>query len=417
MKKKGSRRKFSVAINMQNMHLFMSVISALVFMVHIGYMVLMKVAGVGRLAEFNILSFVAYVFCTIFFFRRRCLFATYSVFFAEISLFSTVMTWCIKDFCGFSTILAPVIPLLGLLGYIYKVQFNKKNYMFYIFAFFLALLFGANTIKNYLFPLTGFVSIDSHYRNVLCVYSCVIESICVALISMVFCSVADSNNDSQNFRIEQLSLKLFITLSQTVEAKDLYTNGHSMRVAAYSEMIASAMGFSAEEQKKIYFCGLLHDIGKISIADEIINKNGKLTDEEYAEIKKHPVAGWNILHSIDEFPELAQVSRWHHERYDGRGYPDGKAGDETPVYVRIVSLADAYDAMTSNRSYRSIMERSKVISIIKEERGRQFDPEISDVFLKILEKDHNYEMREKDSPAVYDSLFNHVVKKIKGESK
>lgn len=413
MKKKGSPRKFSIAINMQNMHLFMSVISALVFIVHIGYMILMDLAGVGRLAEFNIFSCVVYAFCMVSFFRHRFLFVTYFLFFAEISIFSTVMTWCIKDFCGFSTILAPVIPLLGLLGYIYKVKFNKKNYAFYILAFFLAMVFGFNTIKNYMFSSFGLVSMDGHYRNVLCVYSCVIESICVALISMVFCSVADSNNDSQNFRIEQLSLKLFITLSQTVEAKDLYTNGHSMRVAAYSEMIASAMGFSVEEQKKIYFCGLLHDIGKISIADEIINKNGKLTDEEYAEIKKHPVAGWNILHSIDEFPELAQVSRWHHERYDGRGYPDQKKGNETPIYVRIVSLADAYDAMTSNRSYRSIMERSRVISIIREEKGKQFDPDVSDVFLKILEKDHNYEMREKETPAVYDSLLDHVIRKIK----
>ena len=135
----------------------------------------------------------------------------------------------------------------------------------------------------------------------------------------------------------------------------------------------------------------------LSISNDIINKNGRLTDEEYNEIKKHAISGWNILHSIDELPELAQVARWHHERYDGRGYPDGKKEKETPLFVRIVSLADAYDAMTSNRSYRTVMERSKVISIIEEEMGKQFDPEISKVFLEILKKDKNYEMREKKS--------------------
>ncbi len=382
---------------MKNMHIFMAVISALVLLVHVGFLVIMHRAGLGILAKFNIFSIVTYCWCTLMFSRKKFLAAAYILFFTEIFLFSSISTWTIRDFCGFSTIVAPLIQLVGLLGFMFKVHNNKRNWALYLTLIFLAVVFGFNTLKSYLWADYGIYEISNEYRQLLCIYCCVIECSCIGIMSYVFCSVADSNNDDQNFRIEQLSLKLFITLSQTVEAKDLYTNGHSMRVAAYSEMIAAGMNFSVEEQKKIYYCGLLHDIGKISIADEIINKNGSLTDSEYQEIKKHPVAGWNILHIIDEFPELAQVARWHHERYDGRGYPDGKTGGEVPLYVRIVSMADAYDAMTSNRSYRSVMERSKVIRIIREESGKQFDPEVADVFLKILEKDKNYDMREKES--------------------
>lgn len=382
---------------MSNMHIFMGFISVMVLFIHIGFLILMKKAESGWLADVNFVSCMVYAVCTVLFFKKKRIRLAYFVLFVEIFGFSSLMTWSIVDFCGYSTIVSPLIPLVGLLGYIYKVKSRKQNIVFYTCVLILGIVFGLNTIKNYCWPSIGFVNIPQNLRNVICIYCCIIESSCVALISMIFCSVADSNNEDQNFKIEQLSLKLFITLSQTVEAKDLYTNGHSMRVAAYSEMIANALGLSKEDQKKIYFCGLLHDIGKISIGDEIINKKGKLTDEEYNEMKKHPVAGWNILHSIDELPELAQVARWHHERFDGRGYPDGKSGSETPLFVRIVSLADAYDAMTSNRSYRSVMERSKVIEIIRNEKGHQFDPDIADVFLKILEKDKNYDMREKES--------------------
>lgn len=384
-------------INMQNLHIFMTVISIIVLIIHIGYFFLLNSADASQLANFNFISCFVYGICIFLFSKKKLLSIAYLLFFFEILLFSTVMTWSIVDFCGFASLISSVIPLCGLLGFIYKVRSHKKNFGFYFIIIILALVFCINTIKNYLFPELGFINISTKHQTILEIYCCIIESSCMAIISIVFSSVADSHSDSQNSKIEQLTLKLFITLSQTVEAKDLYTNGHSMRVATYSEMIANAMGLSADDQRKIYFCGLLHDIGKISISNDIINKNGRLTDEEYNEIKKHSISGWNILHTIDELPELAQVARWHHERYDGKGYPDGKKEKETPLFVRIVSLADAYDAMTSNRSYRTVMERSKVISIIEEECGKQFDPEISKVFLEILKKDKDYEMREKKS--------------------
>ena len=263
--KETEKTKMPLMINMQNLHIFMTVISVIVLIIHIGYFFLLNSANAGQLAYFNIISCLVYGICIFLFSKKKFLAIAYLFFFLEILVFSTVMTWSIVDFCGFSTIISAIIPLVGLLGFIYKVRSHRQNIGFYIIIILLGLIFGFNTIKNYLFPEFGFVSISSKFRTILAIYCCIIESACMALISIVFSSVADSHSESQNSKIEQLTLKLFITLSQTVEAKDLYTNGHSMRVATYSEMIASAMGLSADDQRKIYFCGLLHDIGKISI--------------------------------------------------------------------------------------------------------------------------------------------------------
>ncbi len=392
---------------MQNMHLFMACVSAAVLLIHIVFFSLMKAAGAGLLSFFNFFSFIVYAFCFYLFLKEKLLYLAYIIFFSEIFLFSSVMTWVIRYDWGFSNIVTPLIPLIGLLGFIFKARHQKHSKLFYLVSFLASLVFGINSFKGVARPEIGFVDLNLSYQFMLTLFCRGIEAVCLFIISMVSCSVAEAKHDEQNFKIEMLSLRLFVTLSQTVEAKDKYTNGHSMRVATYSEMIAKAMGMSEDEQKKIYFCGLLHDIGKISIPDEIINKKGKLDDAEYAEIKKHPLAGWNILKDIEEVPDLAIVARWHHERYDGKGYPDGKPGTELPIFARIVSVADAYDAMTSNRSYRSIMPREKVISIIEEERGKQFDPEVADVLLKILEKDIHYRLREQensDSASVYKYL-------------
>lgn len=384
-------------INMYNMHLFMALVSVAILVIHIFFLFLMKAAGAGAYSYFNVFSILVYMVCFFLFYNEKFSYQAYVIFFSEIFLFSTLMTWCVKYYWGFCSIVTPLIPLIGLLGFMFKAKYKKRNVMFYFYSLLACLVFGINTFKSILRPEIGFIELRLSYQMVLTAFCCGIEALCMGVISTVSCAVAQSKDDEQNFKIEKLSLKLFVTLSQTVEAKDKYTNGHSIRVASYAQMIAAAMGLPPEEQKKIYFCGLLHDIGKISIPDSIINKAGKLDDDEYREIKNHSVSGWNILHSIDEFPELSYVARWHHERYDGRGYPDGKKEDETPLFVRIVSIADAYDAMTSNRSYRKLMDREKVLSIIEEEKGKQFDPAICDVFLKILAEDTNYDMRQKDS--------------------
>ncbi len=193
---------------------------------------------------------------------------------------------------------------------------------------------------------------------------------------------------------EKLLLELTQALATTIDAKDKYTSGHSRRVAEYSKMIAQALGKDEKEQQDIYLFALLHDIGKIGIPDWIINKQDKLTDEEYAEIKKHPEIGYEILKSISIMPNLKTGVRWHHERIDGSGYPDGLVGDAIPEYAKIISVADAYDAMTSNRSYRDSLPQDVVRSEIKKHIGTQFDEKIAEKMLEIIEADKDFHLRE-----------------------
>ena len=194
---------------------------------------------------------------------------------------------------------------------------------------------------------------------------------------------------------ESLSLRIVQTLAEAIDAKDTYTNGHSGRVAKYSREIARRYGYSRKRQDEIYMMGLLHDVGKIGVPDAVINKPARLTDEEYAQIKTHPVMGDRILKNIRERPKLAIGARWHHERYDGTGYPDGLSGDDIPEEARIIAVADAYDAMTSRRSYRDILPQDIVRKEIKNGKGTQFDPVFADIMLIMIEEDKDYQLREK----------------------
>ena len=194
---------------------------------------------------------------------------------------------------------------------------------------------------------------------------------------------------------ERLFEETVMTLAKTIDAKDAYTRGHSQRVAAYSRQIAEKLGWLEDEQRKIYFMGLLHDIGKIGVPEAIINKTTRLTDVEYGQIKQHTVIGSEILELIAEFPELAVGARSHHERYDGKGYPDGFAGSQIPVYARVIAVADAYDAMTSRRSYRDILPQDVVRGEIAKGRGTQFDPQFADIMLQIIDEDNEYLLHER----------------------
>ena len=183
-------------------------------------------------------------------------------------------------------------------------------------------------------------------------------------------------------------------LASAIDAKDAYTHGHSIRVAMYSTEIARKAGKSEEECEKVYFAGLLHDVGKIGITDAIINKEGKLTDEEFAEIKNHPVYGNQILSTIYRLPYLSIGAHCHHERYDGRGYPRGLKGEDIPDIARIIAVADSYDAMTSKRSYRDPIPQQKVREEVLKGMGSQFDPEYAKIMLNMIDKDIEYGMRE-----------------------
>ena len=193
---------------------------------------------------------------------------------------------------------------------------------------------------------------------------------------------------------ENLSMRVVQTLAETIDAKDTYTNGHSGRVAEYARQIARRYGYSRIQQNEIYMIGLLHDVGKIGVPDSVINKPSRLTEEEYAQIKIHPVLGDKILKKIHELPKLAFGARWHHERYDGTGYPDGLIGENIPEEARIIAVADAYDAMTSRRSYRDILPQATARSEIEQGKGTQFDPVFADIMLEIIDEDTEYKLKE-----------------------
>ena len=193
---------------------------------------------------------------------------------------------------------------------------------------------------------------------------------------------------------EQLSKEVMMALSKAVDAKDHYTNGHSERVAEYAKEISRRMGKNEREQEEIYELGLLHDIGKIGISEEIINKKGKLTDAEFNEIKGHTIIGWEILKTINELPWLSTGARWHHEKYDGSGYPDGISGKDIPEEARIICLADCYDAMTSKRSYSFPKAQADVRAEIVACMGTHFDPDIAKYLLDMIDEDTDYNLRE-----------------------
>ena len=184
---------------------------------------------------------------------------------------------------------------------------------------------------------------------------------------------------------KKITLQMMQTLSTTIEAKDEYTRGHSKRVAQYATLIAKSLGWTKDEIQNIKSCAYLHDIGKIGIPDQILNKPGKLTQEEFNLIKQHTIIGQDIVKDITIIPHLDEVTRSHHEHYDGSGYPDGLKGNEIPIQARIIAIADSYDAMNSRRIYRNALSFEQIKEQIKKKSGTQFDPEIAEIFLKLMD--------------------------------
>lgn len=187
---------------------------------------------------------------------------------------------------------------------------------------------------------------------------------------------------AQAQKIKDSFLNSIKALAYALEAKDDYTSGHSQRVGDMAAVTAEEMGLPAEEQERIKLAGLIHDIGKIGIRGTVLNKEGRLTDDEYEEMKRHCQIGERILSPVMDDKELMQMVRNHHERYDGKGYPDGIAGQDIPIGAAILSVCDAFDAMTSERSYRSSMEIDNAFREIERCSGAQFNPEVVDAFLK-----------------------------------
>ncbi|AEF93389.1 putative PAS/PAC sensor protein [Desulfotomaculum nigrificans CO-1-SRB] len=193
----------------------------------------------------------------------------------------------------------------------------------------------------------------------------------------------ERTNEKLEEMINNQHLQTVLAFTEAIGARDNYTRGHSERVAEYAQMIAGAMGLGQLNQL-VYVAALVHDVGKIGVPEHILNKPGRLTDEEFIKIKEHPVTGSNILKQIGSFNYLVPIVRAHHERYDGRGYPDGLAGKDIPLISRIIAVADAFEAMTSDRSYRKRFTIDYAVNELKLNAGTQFDPEIVDHFTKLI---------------------------------
>lgn len=194
-------------------------------------------------------------------------------------------------------------------------------------------------------------------------------------------------------KLERAYMESIQTLRYTVEAKDTYTRGHSDRVSEFSVLIGKHLGLLETDLKTLQIGGLFHDIGKIGVPDSILLKEGKLTDDEYSEIKNHPTIGAHILSSATIFKDIIPIVKHHHEKYDGNGYPGKLKGEDIPYFARIAAVADTFDAMTSKRTYRDALPLEVVISEIERCKGTQFDPKIADVFLDIL-NNHYDEVKE-----------------------
>ncbi|MCR5671922.1 MAG: HD domain-containing protein [Butyrivibrio sp.] len=215
-------------------------------------------------------------------------------------------------------------------------------------------------------------------------------------------------------RVILQSMNTFISF---IDAKDPYTRGHSRRVAMYAAELAKRMRLSEDEIQNIYYAGLLHDAGKISVPDAVLNKPGKLTDEERKLIQNHTVAGGKMLKQLSSLRGIRETALYHHERYDGKGYPEGLRGEEIPLYARIVGVADSYDAMSSSRVYRRHLNKDEIIDEIQKGSGTQFDPNIvpymvdmindgyvNVVKMETVESDDSstgFHLTEDDIPGVY----------------
>ncbi len=208
-----------------------------------------------------------------------------------------------------------------------------------------------------------------------------------ALCNVLFRTVIDAKNRELRDAYTTMHanyLEMVDAMRQMVDAKDLYTRGHSDRVAYYAQLIARRLGRDETYVERVRIAGLFHDIGKLGTDDVILRKDSALTESEYAEIKNHCQRGERILSSLSAFSDVCPFVRSHHERWDGRGYPDGLSGTDIPEPARIINVADSFDAMTSHRGYREELSLEQAIAQLRQGRGTQFDPEIADLFIDIL---------------------------------
>ncbi|MBE5831503.1 MAG: HD domain-containing protein [Butyrivibrio sp.] len=272
-----------------------------------------------------------------------------------------------------------------------------------------------------LFILINIIFVSHNFPTIPGIFTNFVTFLAIALIQR-------RNNRIDKFKESELShlkeqqkfsQRLFeqtaTALVSAIDAKDEYSRGHSQRVADYSEKIAKCLGKSEEDCRKIYYAALLHDVGKIGIADNIINKDCEPTEEEYKIIMEHPSIGEQILSSITEYPYLSIGAKYHHERYDGKGYPEGLKGEDIPEIARIIAVADTYDAMTSSRSYRAALPQLVASEELAKASGTQLDPVFVRVMEHVIDLDFDYGEMEKSALKAIAGADELVCKKYRDE--
>jgi putative nucleotidyltransferase with HDIG domain len=200
-------------------------------------------------------------------------------------------------------------------------------------------------------------------------------------------TASNSSFEDANRRLRRVNLSFAAAMVRALDARDAYTAGHSATVAVYSRDIARELGMDDREVDLVHLTGLVHDIGKIGVRAEVLEKTSALNDTEWAEMRRHSEIGANILIEVEDYQEVARIVRSHHERFDGAGYPDGLARDEIPLLARVIAVADAYNAMTTIRPYRNAMAPEVAIEQLVNGRGSQFQAELVDAFVRVLERE------------------------------
>ena len=293
-----------------------------------------------------------------------------------------------------------ILVFIHLVQYIRKNKQSKTDYILLIGLFLVLLCVAIESVSVYFVATISGIFIG--IGMIILLFTNIVRTI--QKIHMVEEKRHHLELEIEKKQNKKITLQMMESLSTTIEAKDEYTRGHSRRVAQYAALIAENLGWSNEEIQNLKNCAYLHDIGKIGIPDQILNKPGKLTNEEFNLIKQHTTIGQDILKDITIIPHIDEVTRSHHEHYDGTGYPDGLKGNEIPIQARVIALADSYDAMNSRRIYRNALSHGRIYHEIQMNAGTQFDPGITKVFLKLMDNGSLYNLEHEILPTQEDTI-------------
>ena len=312
----------------------------------------------------------------------------------------------IKDYIETLPVAQCILVFIFILVFIHLVQYIRKNkqsktdYILLIGLFLVLLCVAIESVSVYFVATISGIFIG--IGMIILLFTNIVRTI--QKIHMVEEKRHHLELEIEKKQNKKITLQMMESLSTTIEAKDEYTRGHSRRVAQYAALIAENLGWSNEEIQNLKNCAYLHDIGKIGIPDQILNKPGKLTNEEFNLIKQHTTIGQDILKDITIIPHIDEVTRSHHEHYDGTGYPDGLKGNEIPIQARVIALADSYDAMNSRRIYRNALSHGRIYHEIQMNAGTQFDPGITKVFLKLMDNGSLYNLEHEILPTQEDTI-------------